>query len=219
MRDLMICLALAMVLGGAASTGRHYLAGQDNTHDLEAANRSVPSAPQRLAPQPSQLRTWADFQTELSDLPASGVVSQQDAKADAQAVRTDDALKAKALPQPPVDSNTPTTPAQPKPGKQMIGPDGVVFHRSASSRHQAIEPAEETRPLDPPASVMAVAVSEEPVPPSTPEPENAADGAVTQSSTVKQSTLPMQTKSTGPMVGPDGVIFRPVGANYSALRR
>ncbi len=226
MRDLMICLTVAMVLGGAASTGRHYLVGQDSRHEIEA-NLSVPSTAQRAALPPSQLRTSADFLTELiSDQSASGVASQQQAaKADAQPDLIDDAVKAKHPPQPIIDANPSVTPPQSKTEMQMVGPDGVVFQRSLGSSHQGVEAAKEARPLAPPtpeqSRILAAPVPDEPAPSSFPtaDPGKPREVVVTQPNSSKQSTPHTQTRAAGPMVGPDGVIFRPVGADQSALPR
>jgi hypothetical protein len=66
---------------------------------------------------------------------------------------------------------------------------------------------------------MAVVVlADEPSIP-TPEPENTGDVVVTQTNGVNQTAAPTQTKSAGLMVGPDGVVFRPVGAARLASPR
>jgi hypothetical protein len=210
-----------MVLGGAVSTGRHYLAGQDYRHDIQVADLPVPSTPQRQVSSSSQLRTWADFQTELNSDDSAYVVAaiEQAAKAEAQPALIDDALMARAQPQPPIDTTPPVTPAQPNRQMQMVGPDGVVFQRSHASRHQGGEAVKEAWPVAPPAiemreqaRVIATLVPTEE--PSTPTPESKKTGevAVSQTSGANLSTSPTPTKSGGLMVGPDGVIFRPVGA-------
>jgi hypothetical protein len=231
MRDLMICLTVAMVLGGAVSTGRHYLAGQDYRHDSRAVELPARSTPQRLATTGYQPETWADFEAELAnDEPPIVVATKEQAlKADAQPALVADTLMAKSQPQPPIDTNPLLIhTAQPKPEKPMVGPDGVVFLRSDSTRHQGVDVVKETKPLAPAlgmpeqARVMAVVVlADEPATPSipTPEPEKTGDVVVTHTNSVKQSPPHTQTKSAGLMVGPDGVVFRPVAASQPALPR
>jgi hypothetical protein len=109
-----------------------------------------------------------------------------------------------------------------RPEKKMVGPDGVTFTRSATTPRKVPAVVWETRPIAPellgledqakaadPQSVVKSDSNNGPI-----------DAATASNGAREQSTLPAKKaetmKTSGAMVGPDGITYRPTQGARSA---
>jgi hypothetical protein len=127
----------------------------------------------------------------------------------------------KPVAQPPLaPPRTVVPPARPE--KKMVGPDGVTFTRSATAPRKAPAVVWETRPIAPELPGL-----EEQAKAADPQSivkydrdDGSIDATAASNGGREQSTLPAKkaetVKTSGAMVGPDGVIYRPTEGPRSA---
>ena len=208
MRHLVVCVTVLITVVGSFSVGRRFVTAQPSERDSRTVNVA-------------QDNSWT-FIARITKPDAAAKAAVQP--------RLEGELGASAKPaaQPALQLE-PVVVSAAKPEKKMVGPDGVVFVRSKTPALNAMVASHLGHPIAPdslglaeqakasePAVVVQTTVAEKATSSTAdaaPKPETAALAAGNKNE--RNPPSPATPKRSALMVGPDGVIYQPVGRTHA----